>query len=147
MSSASRYLLTLGVAGQTLAGEPRRAGLGLPRDRADEPGVRRDALARGGLLDRRLERLGQPQAEAGRELLARDSGVLGGLVDEHELGLLAGQADLDVAGGELRGELERRLAEQVEQLQAQIRGERVAEPLGDPRGALVAELAEALQVL
>ena len=40
----------------------------------------------------------------------------------------------------------RGLGEEVEQLQPQVRAERVAEPPGDLGGALVAELCEALQV-
>ena len=122
-------------------------GFGGPRDRAHEPGVRGDPLALGGLLDGGLERLGQAQADPRRVLLTGDAGSFAGGVDEDELGLLAGEAHLDVAGGQFRGELHRDLREQVEQLQPQVRGERVAEPLGDLHRALVPQLREPLEIL
>src|SRR5581483_10014949 len=66
---------------------------------------------------------------------------------EDELGLLPCEADLDVAGRELRGELDGSLRKQVEELEAQVRGERVAQPLRDLGRPLVTELREPLQVL
>jgi len=52
-----------------------------------------------------------------------------------------------VAGRQLRGQLDGRLREDVEQLEAQVGRERVTEPLGDLRRALVSQLGESLQVL
>src|SRR5205823_8632397 len=103
--------------------------------------------ALGSPLDRRLERLGKAKADPRRELLGRHpTGVTGG-VDEDELGLLAREAHLDVAGGQLRRELDRRLRQHVEQLQPQVRRKRVAEALGDLRRALVSQFGETLQIL
>src|SRR5438552_9091565 len=99
MSSAFAAPLALGVALKALAGDVDGAGLGGPCDRAHEPGIRGDPLALGRLLDGRLQRFGEAQADPRRELLAGDAGGLAGGVDEDELGLLAGEADLDVAGG------------------------------------------------
>ena len=94
-----------------------------------------------------------PLSDSGRRRLIRadsssptGAGALAGGVDEDELGLLPGEPHLDVAGGQLRVELERGLREQVEQLQPQIRAERLAEAPGDLRRPLVAELGEAVQV-
>jgi hypothetical protein len=124
-----------------------RTGFGRPGDRAHEPGVRRDTFAGSRPLDRRLERLRQAQADPRGELLTDRPGTLVGGIDEDELGLLAGEANLDVAGRQLRVELERGLREQVEELQAQVRAQCVAEPAGDLRRPFVAELGEALQVV
>src|SRR4029077_19546548 len=100
-----------------------------------------------GPLDRELERLREAQADPRRELLAGcRAGRVARRVDEHELGLLAGEANLDVAGGQLGGELHGGLREQIEQLQPQIRRQSLAEAARDLGGALVAEVGEALQV-
>ena len=48
--------------------------------------------------------------------------------------------------GQLRVELDGRLREQIEQLQPEVRAERLADPAGDLRGALVAELGEPAEV-
>src|SRR5215208_3180898 len=139
--------LALGVAGQALAG-----GVGLTarlrgaRDRSDEPRVRGDALAGCGLLDRGLEGLRQAQADAGRQLLARHSGLSAGRVDVHEFRLLACQADLHVARRELRGHLHGGLRENVEELQPEVGAEDVGEAAGDCCGALVAKVGRGLQV-
>ena len=95
----------------------------------------------------RLEGLGEAQADPRRELFAGHARGLAGDVDEHELGLLAGEANLDVAGGQLRGQLHRRLREQVEQLQPQAGAECLGQPLRDLRRPLVAELSEVLEIL
>ncbi len=50
---------------------------------------------------------------------------LDGRVDEHEVGVAPGEADLDVPARQLAAEREGRLAEDVEQLQAQRRPDRV----------------------
>jgi len=115
-----RDLLALGVAGQTFAAGVGWARLRRARDRTHEPRIGRDSLARGGLLDRRLQGLGQAQADPRRELLAGAGGLAPGRVDEHELGLLAGEAHLDVAGGQLRRKLQCGLRKEVEQLQPQV---------------------------
>ena len=47
-----------------------------------------------------------------------------------------------MAGGQLGGELDGDLREEVEQLQPQIRGERLAEAARDLGGALIAEVGE-----
>src|SRR5205823_14036813 len=86
------------------------------------------------------------QAEARRLHHADSAGSLAGRLDEDELGPLSGEADLDVAGGQLRVELDGRLREQVEQLQPQVRAERLTEPPGHLCRPLVPELGEALQV-
>ena len=104
-------------------------------------------LGVGCLLDRRLQGLGQAQADPRRQLLADRAGALARRVDEDELGLLAREANLDVAGRELRVQLERGLGEEVEELQPQVRAERVAEPPCDLGGALVPELCEPLEIL
>src|SRR2546427_255060 len=63
-SSDSPSFSALGVAPEPLARSLDRPGHA-PRKRADEPAVHGDAFARGGRLERRLERLGQPQRDAG----------------------------------------------------------------------------------
>jgi hypothetical protein len=68
-------------------------------------------------------------------------------VDEDELGLLTRQANLDVAGRKLRVQLQRGLGEEVEELQPEVRAERVPEPPGDLGGPLVAELGQPLEIL
>ena len=92
-------------------------------------------------------------SDSGRRRLIRaesssptGAGGLAGGVDEDELRLLPGEADLDVAGRELRVELDGRLGEEVEELQPKVRSEGLAEAPGDLRGALVAELGEPLEV-
>src|SRR5215203_4212748 len=139
--------LALGVAGQALAGHVGLAArLGGARDRADEPRVRRDGLAGGGLLDRGLQRLREAQADPGGELLARHPGLAAGGVDVDELRLLAREANLDVARRELRRHLDGSQRKDVEQLQPEVRAEDVGEAAGDRCGALVAELRGRLQV-
>src|SRR5581483_11720454 len=63
------------------------------------------------------------------------------------LGLLAGEAHLDVAGGQLGRELHGRLREEVEQLEPEARADRLGEAPRDLRRALVAELRQPLQVV
>ena len=62
-----------------------------------------------------------PLGRDDRALARRRAALVGGRVDEDELRLLAGEANLDVAGGQLRRELHRDLREEVEQLQPQAR--------------------------
>ncbi len=61
------------------------------------------------------------------------------VLDVDERGLLAGEADLDVARGELRADLERRLGQELEQAEPERRGERLAQPLRGGRDLLVAD--------
>ena len=68
-------------------------------------------------------------------------------LDVDELGLLSCEADLDVAGGQLGGELDGRLREQVEQLEPEARADRVGEASRDLLDAFVAELGEVLEVV
>src|SRR5690349_15745400 len=123
-----------------------RARLRGAGDRPHEPRVRRDALGRGRLLDRALERLGEAQADPRRELLADGARGLAGRVDEDELRLLPREADLDVAERELRVQLDRGLGEKLQELQPEVRAEGVAQAAGDLRRPLVAELGEPLEV-
>src|SRR5581483_2385832 len=144
------FLLRLarGVAGQPPAAGLDGARLGRACDRAYEPRVDRDAFTLGGTLDGGLERLREAQADPRRELFAAArSGAVGPAVDVHELGLLPRQPNLDVARGELCRNLDCRLGEQVEELQAEVRPERLGQALGDADRPLVAELGDALQVL
>src|SRR5579862_731935 len=139
--------LALDVAGQPLAADLRGPRLGGTRDRADQPGVRRDSFAVGCALDRGLERLGKPQADASRQLFAGRRTRLGSrVVDVHELRLLACEPDFDMARGQLRRQLERGLRQQVEHPEAEVCGQRVTEAAGDQARPFVAELGDALQV-
>src|SRR5690349_14652158 len=88
--------LAAGVARQPVAGLLLRRAAAAARERADDPRVDGDALGRRRHLDRALERLGQPQRDAGRVRLVGGRGRRLGLVsDEDELGVLAGQPHLD----------------------------------------------------
>src|SRR5215210_995263 len=141
-------LLTPGVAGEALAGALRMgAGLARAGDRPDEPRVRRDALAGGGVLDRGLQRLRQAEADARRKLLAGHARVPAGGVDVDELGLLAREPHLDVTRGKLRRQLDGGLREDVEELQAQVRAQELGEPARDGARALVAQLGGGLQIV
>src|SRR3954465_3672700 len=148
MSSACRLSsLALGVAREALAADVDGARLGRAGDRADEPRVRRNPLGVGGLLGGRLEGLGEAQADPRRQLLADGAGTVARRVHEDEFGLLPDEANLDVAGRELGVQLERRLGEEVEELQPQVRAEGLAEPPRDQRRALIPELRESLKIL
>ena len=84
---------------------------------------------------------GSRKRDAPGELLARRRRrtASGGLVgDDDELGLASGEAHLDSTGLELCPDLERGLAEEVEQVEMQRGGERLAHPAGELGGLLVA---------
>ena len=66
----------------------------------------------------------------------RVGGVLG---DDHELGVAACEADLDASGAELAADLQRRLAEEVEEAEVERRAEGLDQPLGGLRSRLVAD--------
>ncbi len=70
---------------------------------------------------------------------ARRRGALLLVLDVDERGLLAGEADLDVARAELRADLERGLGQELEQAQPQRGGERLAQPIRCDRNLLVAD--------
>ena len=60
-------------------------------------------------------------------------------LDEHELGIAAGEANLDVPARELGVERQRRLGEHVEEPQLERRRDGRGEPLAGERRRLVAE--------
>ena len=110
-------------------------------EHVDEPRVDGDPFAGGGGLEPRLEALGQAEGDPGRERL------VGGLerrrllvADEDELRVAAGEPDLDAPLFELAvRELERRLAERLEEAPAEGRLECDREELGRAGGRLVAD--------
>ena len=59
--------------------------------------------------------------------------------DDDELGIAAGESNLDAAGVDLAPDLESGLAEEVEQVEMERRGERVAHAASGLCGRLVAE--------
>ena len=117
---------------------------------ADEPGVDRQPLAAGGLLDAGLELLGQAEVDARRRglvgLRRRGRRVVGGRLDRlvagrrrhDEVGLAGAQAQLDRAGRELARDLVRGGRQRVEQHQPDRRLERRGQPLGERAGVLAA---------
>src|SRR6185312_1811542 len=130
-ASTSMLLSALAEAGQAAADTWRRRGDGAAQ-RAEEPGVHGLALARGGGLDRRLQRLGQAERDPCAQPLVRLLGRrrLGRLVlDVDEERLLAREAHLDVAGRDLLADLQRRLLQHVEEPEAERGVQRLAEPL------------------
>ena len=118
------------VAGQTPAGaDGTGTRLEPALERAHDPRVDGGAVAGGGDLDLRLQPFGQAQGDSGRERVvgagpARAPAPLL-LLDVDELGIAAGEADLDAAGNR-GGERERRLADDVEQAQVERGAERLA---------------------
>src|SRR5918996_1140592 len=128
--SASFLLSALGVALQAVSAAPHGPRIEHAGDRAHEPGVGRDAFLGGCSFDARLERLGETERDAPRVLLSgRDLYRLPRLVrHDNELRLPPGKPDLDARRVELAADLERRLAEEVEQPQVERRGERVRQP-------------------
>src|SRR5581483_5593952 len=144
-------LSALRVTGHPPADASGRRGGGARRaaERPDDPRVDGNALAGGGKLDVELERLAQAQRDAcARCVVAgrRRCSGLGLVLDVDERGLLTCQPDLDMAGRELRRDLERGLAEQVEEPKAGGSPEGLAQPLGCVRDGLVAERGHRFQV-
>ena len=73
---------------------------------------------------------------------------VGALVrDDDELGIAAGEPDLDARGSQLARELEGRLAEQVEEAQVERRAERLAQAAGRLGRGLVTEARGREEVL
>src|SRR6185503_17604124 len=98
------FLLSVAaVAGKAVAtsGGRRAAGLDCPLEGLDEPRVDRRAFARGGGLDPLLQALGEPEGDACRERLVGLLRHRAVLADEHELEVVAGDAQLDVRRLEL----------------------------------------------
>ena len=108
-------------------------------ERAHDPRVDGGAVGGGGDLDLRLQKLGQAQGDSGREGVVRAQRLSGLgllLLDVDELGLAADEANLD-ASGNLGGERERELSEQVEQAQVERGLDRLGEPVtGLARGVV-----------
>src|SRR3954471_12700521 len=77
--SIIELLSALAEAGQTTAPVVVAPWLGAATQGVDDPGLDGDAFARGGVLDARLQALGQPQRDAsGRRLIGgRRGGVVG----------------------------------------------------------------------
>src|SRR4051812_40407574 len=104
------------------------------RQGAYEPRVDGDALARGGLLELRLQPQRKPQREPGGTGLVDGCGRRGGLVvDVDDFGVAPRQPQLEVAGWKLLVRLEQRLAER--RLEAERRG------ASDSVGQLSADLS------
>src|SRR5262245_44129777 len=136
----SLLLLVAAVAGQPVARAANRRG-SAPGQSPDDPRVQRDARRVGGGLELALEVLRQPEREAGGEpLLARDGGGLDRLApDVDELRVGAGEANLDVAFGQLRADLQRRLAQGLEQAHPGRAAERLDQALRRGGRLLVAD--------
>src|SRR5581483_11718038 len=137
------------VAAEAVAAAGRGTVVGLDRalERLDEPRVDGRAVTDGGGLDPLLEALGQPQRDPGREGLVdrlRDAAVL---ADEHQLGVAAGDADLDVRPFELAVELERGFGEDVLEPPRERRLDRNREEVRRTRRRLVAERRDSQQIL
>src|SRR3954453_2482305 len=144
--SIIELLSALAEAGQTPAPVVVAARLGAATQGVDDPGVDGDALACGGVLDARLQAFGQPQRDArGRRLVGRRRG--GVVVDDDELWLGTGEADVDAGAVELRIELERRLAQCLEQPPGERRLERDGQEVGGSGRRLVTDGGDSLEIL
>src|SRR3954454_13587325 len=140
-------LSALREAGQAVAGA---AGWlrDRARERADDPRVHRNALTRRCPLDLVLERVGETQADAcGRAILGRNRlGGLGRVLDEKELGVPPGEANLDVAVRQLGVELHGDCGERVDEPKGERPLEGDADPLGRLGRLLVADRGDGVQV-
>src|SRR5438093_1497921 len=148
-----RVLLSaLGVALKSVS--PAAAGrsrLERTCNRAHEPAVRGDPLALRRDLDARLQPLGESERDTRGQAVTvggRPGGGSGSrlVVHEDELGIAAGEANLDMAGRKLGREPDRHLGEEVEQSQMQRGLERLTEPARGLRAGLVAERGGCRQV-
>ena len=116
------------------------------RWRAQLSSPKAGAIACGGVLDTGLQAFGQPQRDAsGRRLVGRRRG--GVVVDDDELWLGAGEADVDAGAVELRLELERRLAQRLEQPPGERRLERDGQEVGGSGRRLVTDGGDGLEIL
>lgn len=140
----------MGEAGDALArsvgaaaASTRRGALESPH----EPRVEGDAfrLRRG--LERRLQRLGQAERDAGREPVLSRGRRLGLLfLDVDELRVLPREPDVDVAVRKLRGKVERDLCERVDQPQRGGLLDGALEAVGRLDELLAADLRQLAQV-
>src|SRR5262249_9774831 len=106
-----------------------------------------EALATRSVLDRRLQRVGEAKRDARcQALFAGRRAACAFLRDVDEGGLLAGQANVDVSVGELCGNLQRRLGQQLEQTYLKRGRQSLAEPLGRQRDLLVADAGQGGQL-
>src|SRR4051812_27580915 len=113
---------------------PRRAS----GEGADEPAVHGNSFSRGRRLDRRFERLGEAQRDAGGQpVVSRRLRRCFLLADVHECGILADEAHLDVAGRQLSAELERGFPECVEEAEPCGTANRLDDALCDGARLLV----------
>ena len=153
VAEEARYRTPAGVAlADPAAALPRPAIVAGERrgDRADEPRVDREPLAARGLLDARLERLGQPQVDARRRgvvrlrrgrrpcLALRLERFVRRCGSDDELGFAGTQAQLDRSGRELARDVVRRRRERLEQHQPDGGLERRGQALGERPGIVAA---------
>src|SRR6188508_338905 len=136
----------LGEALEPFAGPSRRPGRA-PRKGADEPAVHGNSFSCGRRLDRRLERLGEAERDAGGQpVVGRRLRRCFLLADVHERRVLSDEAHLDVPVGQLSVELERCLAECVEEPQARRTADRLQHAFGRGTGLLVTHRGDRGQV-
>ena len=139
----------MGIALKSVPAALRRALIEHACDPAHEPGIGRDAFTGGGGLDAQLQRLGKAERDPARELLpARHlDGVRSLIDDDHELGLTAGETDLDPTGFELAADLEGGLAEEVEEPEMERGAESLAQAASGLGGRLVSEAGSRREVV
>ena len=100
-------------------------------------------------FDLRLQPFREAQGDAGAEIVTRRRrrAVVRALVlDDHELGVASGEAHLDVGGGKLLVERQRRFGEEVEQPQLQRRGKRLRQAACRLGRRVVTECRDGLEV-
>src|SRR6185503_11611116 len=146
---ASSLLSALDVTLHPVAAFLGLALLERSRDRPHEPGIRRDALAVRGGLDPGLQRLRQAKRDPPGRLLAEAHRLraLRLFGDDHELGIAAREANLDATGLDLAADLERRLAEEVEQVEVECRRQRLSHAASRLRRRVVTERGGRSEVL
>src|SRR5919201_4160348 len=145
----SRLLSAPAVAGQSAAAAAgERARLDGPGEELYEPGVDGDPVQTRRRLEPRLQALRQAERDPrGKRLVEWLGGARRLVADEHELGVAACETDFDASVVELVRELERRLAERLEQPPAEGRLERDREHLRRAGGGLVADRCDARDVV
>ena len=111
-------------------------------ERPHDPRVGRNAPAARNELDLRLQGFGQTEGDPGAEIVTgrrRRLGLTRTIVDEDELRIAPREAHLDVPGGELRVECQRRLGEHVEEPQLERRRDGSGQALACRSRGVVAE--------